>query len=1042
MKKFAKFAIIALFATMMGMVACNNPVPDGPVNPGGDTTAVASPLKDASIKAKLTSTSIEEATIQVNFNVVNELAYMVVEADITNEEVATRVAKSTPTAEEVFANGTPIEITKDQAVVRLTVKDLKPDTGYIIYVAGRLVEEEKTYVYDKVESVSLLTYAQPVLTAKVTSVGTTAVKFQITSNRISRYAYLVYRVKEAPEEIPSADIIFATGKMGSVESAQTDVVINALMPNNDYVIYIAGEVEELEEYFDEIVTLDGIKTQDFGEAYQIHSVDYASFKVDLKLPDSIAELNHILKYGMWDLYAFNLNHKFGKNGRPESWAQSINLHEDYYSNQITESQTLTFSNNTAWVTDEYGNPLYDDEYESYRQVHSLLVPGQPNMLMIGEYRYGDHEVYANFTDGYYQPLFLSNEYFNAWAEDVEVSQNQVPWWYGFAIQELVTNKQPEPFSGTVNIEVLLSEDNNNTKAKLRFTPSEEVEQYCVWVITESMRQEVLPFLNNDEKYMQWFITSESGFNEGALSMTGAKEMWMGQDPDKQGNCFYFVDGALTNTKNVFHAYAVAMGGGDKDGDGICDATLQTMVHKEFKLGEPRLPEPKVEITVMESDPDMVRFNIKNATEKGVPIAQAYYIANYEREWLGAGYSPETLLDYYGTPMSKSELAMINSPEGYTIEFQSRPNATTYFAMKVYNGESYFTYSGTYKATSSVTSGDNKVESEYFTSLNGDWTAKATILYKKTLDEDTGEIGTVTEEKTSKVSIGQQTYPETLPQSVYDTFAQHNVSKEATDKYFAELTDAIDNFNDDARNRNQIICTGWSFDLTGEAKDGYQSAYDLFISNTYNGWSSTSPVYDFGPKWYIQFDAEGNAWVPFNINNYIPMSSWTTTDSGYGEYINEYHLLAYNATSGYMYPYIWDEEANILDGKFPVEISADGNTITIKPMVLDGVNYYPNMGAVQDQYYTQFAVASSVISEIVLTRGWSGESQKAKAKMIGGQKQVVDNSHKVSPVRRTNSRTNFTTPVTMHEEVEPFIIRDVNEYLETARKRVESGFYNR
>jgi hypothetical protein len=31
---------------------------------------------------------------------------------------------------------------------------------------------------------------------------------------------------------------------------------------------------------------------------------------------------------------------------------------------------------------------------------------------------------------------------------------------------------------------------------------------------------------------------------------------------------------------------------------------------------------------------------------------------------------------------------------------------------------------------------------------------------------------------------------------------------------------------------------------------------------------------------------------------------------------------------------------------------------------------------------------------------------------------------------------------MHEEVEPFIIRDVNEYLETARKRVESGFYNR
>ncbi len=1042
MKKFAKLAVIALLTAVLGMVACNDPAPDGPVDPGNDDpTNVESPLEGASIKVKLTSTSIEEATVQVNFNVVNELSYLVVEADITNAEVAARVAAKTPTAEEVFENGTPIEVAKDQAVVRLTVTDLKPDTGYVIYVAGRLVKDEEVYVYEKVESVSVLTYAQPVLTATVTSIGTTAVKFQITSNRISKYAYLVYRVKEAPEETPSADIIFATGKMGVVESAQTDVVINALMPNNDYIIYIAGEVEELEEYFEEIVILDGIKTQDFGEAYQIHSIDYASFKVDLKLPDSIAELNHVLKYGMWDLYAFNLNHKFGKNGRPESWAQSINLHESYYPNRITESQTMTFDNSTAWVQDQYGNPLYDEEYESYRQLHSILVPGQPNMLMIGEYRYGDHEVYANFTDGYYQPLFLSNDYFNAWANDIEVSQNQVPWWYGFAIQELVTTKQPEPFSGSVQIDVLLSSDNDNTKAKLRFTPSEEVEQYCVWVITESMREEVLPYLNNNEKYMQWFITSESGFNEGAISLTGAKEMWMGMDPDNMGNCFYFVDGALTNSKNIYHAYVVAMGGGDKDGDGICDATLQTMCHKEFQLGEPKLKEPKVDITVLESDPDMVRFNIKKSAESS-QIKKAYYIANYEREWLGAGYSPETLLDYYGTPMSASEIAMINDKDGYTIEFQSRPNATTYFAMKVYNGESRFTYSGTYKATSSITSGENKVESEYFTSLEGDWTAKATILYKDIVDADTGEIATLTAEKTSKISIGNQTYPETLPQSVYDTFAQHGVSKESTDKYYAELTDAIDNFNDDARNRNQIICTGWSFDLTGEAKDSYQSAYDLFISNTYNGWSSTSPVYDFGPKWYIQFDAQGNAWVPFNINNYIPMSSWTTTDSGYGEYINEYHMLAYDTYSSTMYPYVWDESATIFDGKFPVEISADGNTITIKPMVIDGVSYFPNMGSVQDEYYTQFAVASSVISEIVLTRGWSGESQQAKAKMAGGQKQVVNNTHKVSPVRRTSSMTNFTTPVTMHEEVEPFIVRDVKEYRETTRKRVESGFYAR
>ena len=1039
MKKFAKLAVIALLTAVVGMVACDDPVPNGPVDPGNDDPSkVESPLEGASIKVKLTSTSIEEATVQVNFNVVNELSYLVVEADLTNAEVAARVAGKTPTAEEIFENGTPIEITKDQAVVRLTVTDLKPDTGYVIYVAGRLVKDEQVYVYEKVESVSVLTYAQPVLTATVTSVGTTAVKFQITSNRISKYAYLIYRVKEAPEAAPSADIIFATGKMGVVESAQTDVVINALMPNNDYIIYIAGEVEELEEYFDEIVVLDGIKTQDFGEAYKVHSIDYASFKVDLKLPDSIAELNHILKYGMWDLYAFNLNHKFGKNGRPESWAQSINLHESYYPNQIRESQTLTFDNNSAWVQDEYGNPLYDEEYQSYRQIHSILVPGQPNMLMIGEYKYGDHDVYANFTGGYYQPLFLSDDYFMAWAEDVEVSQNQVPWWYGFAVQELVTTKQPEPFSGKVDFKLLLSEDNNNTKAKVRFTPSEEVEQYCVWIITESMRQEILPYLNNDEKYLQWFVTSESGFSEGAVGLTGAKEMWLGTDPTGQGNCFYFVDGALTNSKNVYYAYVVAMGGGDKDGDGICDATLQSFSRTEFKLGERKLKDPKVDITVLESEPNKVRFNIKKSAESS-QIKQAYFIANYEREWLGAGYPPETLLDYYGNPLSASEVAMINDKDGYTIEFDSRPNTTTYFKMKVYNGESYFTYSETAKATSKVSSATDRIESDYFTSLNGDWTAKATISYKTVLDEDTGEIGTVVSEKTSKVTIGEQTYPETLPQSVYDIFAQHNVSKEATDSYFAELTNAIDLFNEDARNRNQVICTGWSFDLSGETKDTYQSAFDLFCSNTYNGWSSTSPLYDFGPKWYIEIDADGKAWVPFNINNYVPMSSWTTTDSGYGAYINEYHMLAYETQTPSLLPYLWDE-TSVFDGKFPVEISADGNTITIKPINVGGLDYYPNMGAVYSEDYSQFIFGSSIISEIVMTRGWSGS--EAQAQKVNTKKQVVDNSLEVSPVKRTQSLTDFTTPVTMHEEVAPFIIRDVQEYRETTRKRVESGFYAR
>ena len=264
---------------------------------------------------------------------------------------------------------------------------------------------------------------------------------------------------------------------------------------------------------------------------------------------------------------------------------------------------------------------------------------------------------------------------------------------GVLSEDLMSIKMPNNFDGKVDFELILSDDGNNTKAKIRFTPSEEVEQYCVWVITENMRQEVLPFLNNDEKYMQWFITSESGFNEGAICMTGAKEMWLGQDPSGQGNCFYFVDDALINTKNVFYAYIVAMGGGDKDGDGICDATLQTFERHEFKLGTPILNTPKVDVTVLESTPDKVRYHVKKS-EDSSQIKQAYYIANCEREWLGTDLSIDLLFAYYGNPLSDEDVAMINTDEGLIIEIPTKP-ASPYFAMKLYNGEGYYSFTDIY-----------------------------------------------------------------------------------------------------------------------------------------------------------------------------------------------------------------------------------------------------------------------------------------------------------------------------------------------------------
>jgi hypothetical protein len=60
--------------------------------------------------------------------------------------------------------------------------------------------------------------------------------------------------------------------------------------------------------------------------------------------------------------------------------------------------------------------------------------------------------------------------------------------------------------------------------------------------------------------------------------------------------------------------------------------------------------------------------------------------------------------------------------------------------------------------------------------------------------------------------------------------------------------------------------------------------------------------------------------------------------------------------------------------FPVEVSEDMNTITIKPIVLNGTSerqeLYMNALGVNPQDPTTVDIVATVISDIVLTRGWT------------------------------------------------------------------------
>ena len=100
--------------------------------------------------------------------------------------------------------------------------------------------------------------------------------------------------------------------------------------------------------------------------------------------------------------------------------------------------------------------------------------------------------------------------------------------------------------------------------------------------------------------------------------------------------------------------------------------------------------------------------------------------------------------------------------------------------------------------------------------------------------------------------------------------------------------------------------------------------------------------------------------------------------------------------------------------FPVEVSPDGNTITIKPIVVENDsqylaagNYYMNAVGVAPMTY-DLEILGTVTTEIVLTRGWNGAQTNSVGELAPSKLMAVelDGTLKTElpKVQRMKSRT--------------------------------------
>jgi hypothetical protein len=124
--------------------------------------------------------------------------------------------------------------------------------------------------------------------------------------------------------------------------------------------------------------------------------------------------------------------------------------------------------------------------------------------------------------------------------------------------------------------------------------------------------------------------------------------------------------------------------GDSNGDGYLDGNEQVCKSFEFYLPKPSKPAPELVVTALEpTSPYEVSFNIKSPSKDAVTGTS---IANYEKEWLRANMSAQEIVFNYGIPFTTIEMMKINSDEGLTVTYPSRPNEKTYLAAMVANDE--------------------------------------------------------------------------------------------------------------------------------------------------------------------------------------------------------------------------------------------------------------------------------------------------------------------------------------------------------------------
>ena len=787
----------------------------------------------------------------------------------------------------------------------------------------------------------------------VKEAGADFITLAVTASKPMEIAYKV----TTKAQLVTPAVLFKTGEV--IEVADGDVIElrEGIQQDTHYYIYAVARFDETT--YSERISLEATTTKyEFNELITIVETYLDGYKAHITVPQETKDRNHAIRAGSMPLSWYYL--MTSSKGQTTVDVQAIASNGNPYEGHMFTDSTIVLNDKNVILLDEKGNPVLDENNEQI-DIHDPIVPGEPTILIAGETYYGTPEDF-NYVVGYTAPTkdSWSVPYF-----DPEKRE----WLGAFQKKEFFT-KEPTLCDATVEIDIP-EDEITVTDAMIYFEMSDDAYSYFYIVLDNSTYNQILStYLNGNEDWYRWFLTSYIGFYEWGIF------------PETENIAVNaassFVE-PLTGGE-TYHVLVTVFG--DEDG------ATQRFIHKTFKAKDKTKVAPVIDVTAIESsDPYSVTFNIKaGADSKGnvQPIMGAFWVCNYARDFelmFNADYTYATLLKNMGWTFSSEEIAQVNSPEGLTVTFPTLDGEVTRFAAYGCNDEYTFNVideehtAGWADCKSPLAESVAPVSSELFTLLEGDWTASAKLRAMQ--QEPDGSILTYHVDHKSKINISASApeLPATLDESVYGLYAgtpeKPGKSKEEVDNMYEELKELSDLFTESRLvGQNRLLCSGFmDFDPAapqlGVNRLEFRSPYDLFVATDYSSVDVSQLIYDFGPKWFLQIQEDGSVIVPFHSMMLPPMSNWP----GYAFYTGGVAdgMAFYDSNESYP--------------GFPVEISDDLNTITIKPIVLnDGAtDYYYYMNAIGVSQQGGLEIISTVITDIVLKRGWT-ETAAASSKV--------------------------------------------------------------